>query len=677
MKHICIGLLVLAGLTACGGGGGAGNSGAGTALPPVPGSFGGSAASTTTGSFTASGTISAIAPNVIALQTGYPHGLIDVYTTSSTQISGKLTVSENVKIIGAGSWTTKVTATSIAPISGTTGATSLPAATPTPIATATPPGAPVTVPTGVVTTSGIVNSVSATMMSLNQGYPHGNIDIAIKSATMQIGQGGAGKYALVTGTGTVSSSMTATVISYYSAAPASVSVAGTVKAATSYGFTLATSTDGALPVVLTPATIIAGSPLTVGATVNVTGTGWASEEVSALTVVSGSPTGSQPSTTPTPGPIAQTHVLSGDYLAGYYGTTSVPYSIAARYLTWAQTSGADSSAIRAAGIKTMLYTNPNRTQSNDPMYTSDNTTFAHTCAGSKITVPYGNGITQYIMDPGSTDLGNLYTKTIENLAAGTTFDAVFEDNLGPLELTGVSTMPCNYSDSTWLAEEAHLASYSPYPVIINSLSPLNGHNPSPTIPMATAPNTLGAVYEGCYSDNNSAEYTNWLWQTVENTELQVTAENAMFLCMLRNTNAASANTQARLYALASFLLTYNPASSVLWEEFSTPSGLHVMPEEGLVVKNPVGSTPSSIAGLLTNTGAYGRQYQDCYLNGNFVGPCAIAVNPTASNVLFPYPQYTHTLTISGSGVLDGGAISTSGAAPATYLAPENAVIAFP
>ncbi|MBV8147607.1 MAG: hypothetical protein JO092_00785, partial [Candidatus Eremiobacteraeota bacterium] len=127
-----------------------------------------------------------------------------------------------------------------------------------------------------------------------------------------------------------------------------------------------------------------------------------------------------------------------------------------------------------------------------------------------------------------------------------------------------------------------------------------------------------------------------------------------------------------------FLLSYSPSSSILWEEFGTPSGFHVLPESLLVPLSPVVPAPASLSGLVQAGGAYGREYRQCFLAGKFVGPCAVAVNSdTGMTHPFPFPQYTHTLTLSGSSVLDGGTVSTSGPAPPINIPATEAVIAFP
>jgi hypothetical protein len=172
--------------------------------------------------------------------------------------------------------------------------------------------------------------------------------------------------------------------------------------------------------------------------------------------------------------------------------------------------------------------------------------------------------------------------------------------------------------------------------------------------------------------------TGWLWQAIENSALQVTNEHKQFTCLARNLAEANTQYDARIWTVASFLLTYDPARSALWEEFATPSGLHVMPESQLVALNPVVAQPSVVTQLQTSTGAYGREFKNCYVKGVSVGPCAVAIaidygTPRA----FPWPgKYHHTLVLSGNGVLDGGSLSTTGPPPPATIPAFESVVVF-
>jgi hypothetical protein len=280
-------------------------------------------------------------------------------------------------------------------------------------------------------------------------------------------------------------------------------------------------------------------------------------------------------------------------------------------------------------------------------------------------------------------LQSAYAELVNTEISGQQYNAIWQDDSGPLsEMVDVAftpSLPCNYTDSAWIAGDIALANAAPIPVIFNGLNEFDGESPSESLGLLASSNTIGGNFEGCYTTNSSPPtHLGWQWIAEENTELDVNAQGKMFSCMEQNTSDASANTASRIYGYASFLLTYNPTLDVLWEEFTTPSGLHAFPEEQLVALDPAVATPSSVSGLALSGGSYGRIYNECFVAGKFVGACAVAMNPTeGTTAAFPFPQFTHTLTLSGYGVLDGGTMSTQGPAPPEYLTQGQAVIAFP
>ncbi|MGC1380825.1 MAG: hypothetical protein WA814_07350 [Candidatus Baltobacteraceae bacterium] len=382
------------------------------------------------------------------------------------------------------------------------------------------------------------------------------------------------------------------------------------------------------------------------------------------------------------GSMWMTHVYTGDYLGGKYGTHKITWGQAAPYLTWAETSSSDANAIHAAGIKTLAYVDPNRTAPGNPLYNNDETTFAHTCDGYRIYDIWDN-VQEWLMNPASPSLQSLYAQYVSGLTAKTHFDALFEDEAGAL--SGYEpydpfepSLPCYYADAAWLSAQIAMNQVPSRPILFNGLNVLNGDSPSLSIQLLAGSNTIGGNYEGCYSTESDPKEDGWLWQDVENTELQVNAQKKLFECMLRETDEASSQIDARIYAYASFLLLYNPTTDVYWTYFSTPSGLHVMPESELVVLSPTTATPASIAGLKQPGGTYARQYNDCYLKASLIGPCAVVVNSDyGTSHPFPFSTYHHTLTLSGDGVLDGGAVSTSGPPPPSSVPSMEAEIVFP
>ena len=365
--------------------------------------------------------------------------------------------------------------------------------------------------------------------------------------------------------------------------------------------------------------------------------------------------------------IRQRHVLTADYLGGYGGTHAFPWSVEAPYVSWAKASNPiDSDEQRAVGIKTYVYTNPNDPYPGSPMYTNDESTFAHTCGGSRI-YSQSYGLRHYLMDPHSANLVQLWKDSVPDHAH---YDTIFEDETNTLY--GMNGTPCNYNPTEWLQAHINETTAFGYPVIYNGAAQTN------TIGMNQAPNVGGGMAEQCYATGNSAgRITDSFWQTMENIEIQMAQQGKLFFCLSDNYGDAASSQDARIYDIASFLLTYDPATSILMEFFGTPSKFHVEPETQLVALYPVVSTPSDVSSLKTASGAYGREYNACYLAGSFVGRCAVAINPSSFNSYsFPFgSRYSRTLVLAGGGVLDGGSVATNGPPPG-QLAPLSSVVAF-
>ncbi|HEY1975357.1 MAG TPA: putative glycoside hydrolase [Candidatus Baltobacteraceae bacterium] len=610
---------------------------------------------------------------------------LHIYTNASTTMSGPAPAVKRYAEITPASGTCRTSLTAAAVTismtipTNSTPVPSTPAPSPTSSPTIAPPtpapsGSPIPLQTSKVTHVSTIASLFTGGFLLNPTGSAGYMHVYTSSSTSYTtGAPSVGLYVQATGTGP-NTGFTGSYVTLYTSAPSSVTVSGAVVAATPYGFTLnAGSSYPAVPIVMNGLTVVAGAQLTAGSVVKVTGMGDAGAAVVAQQVVVSAPV---TAATPTPAPIAQKHVLTGDYLGAPYGTTAVAWSAAAPYLNWAQVNSQNATAISAAGIKTQAYSDPNTTSNaGDNLFTSDESTFAHDCSGNRISYPYDN-VTMYQMNVGSASMQTLFANSVAHTQALGHFDAVFEDNAGPL--VGQNVLPCNYSDAQWLQYGLALNQVSPAPVIFNGLSNLNGHDVSLSLGLLSSSNTMGGNFEHCYSDTATPKMGGWLWQATENTEIDVAARNKLFECMLRNATAASSSTDARTYALASFLLTYNPATSILWEEFATPSGLHVEPESQLVLLEPKVAAPASVASLQQTGGTYGREYGQCFYAGKFVGPCAVVVNPdVASSHPFPYPQYTHTLVLSGGGILDGGTVSMTGGPPPVSLPASEAAIVFP
>lgn len=366
------------------------------------------------------------------------------------------------------------------------------------------------------------------------------------------------------------------------------------------------------------------------------------------------------------------HVQTADYWGGYSGTKVVPASAAAEALSWVETDDIGAAEIRPLGVKTIMYTDPNRVRPGDPVYNNDESTFAHTCSGTRAraSASYRG---QLLLDPRSRALPRVWRRSIDRHGGLAAFDAVFAD-----DSTGAVyslDRPCNYDLGSWLASESGLFRSAAVPIIYNGLNFFDGHNVSQTI--ALNQNAIGGMMEECYAQfKPDHRVAGWMWNATEQTELRMAHDGKYFFCYGRDLTPADQAYDSRIYTYASFLLTYDPRTSVLWEYYKTPTGGHVMPESRLVTLNPVKRNISSIEQLRTPEGIYMRAYQQCYIAGKPAGACVAIVNPDDDAHALSLPGYRRTLVLNGSGVFDGGTVSVQNTAPPRTLGPRAAAIAF-
>jgi len=318
-------IFTVAGLAACGGGGGS------SAVPnagPSPASL----ISQNGTSITVSGNITSVGANAFNIYVGGPggYGQARIYTNSSTVITTPIAVGVRVLVVGSGSLSSGVTATSVGPDS-TASASPSPSAPPSPTPppatigglppSPSPTGAPIALPSSVGAWGGPIVVKGPGVLTVNSGnglfHAYFTASTSVFGGTLSVGQ-----YVRITGTGTPATGVNSVSISISGSAPATTSTSGQVVSATPSGFTVAAGGSN-IPVTLTSSTVVGGGPLTVGSNVSVTGLGATSTSINAIQVVVAIPTPPPSLATPTPGPIAQTHVLTEDYLGGRFGTHNI------------------------------------------------------------------------------------------------------------------------------------------------------------------------------------------------------------------------------------------------------------------------------------------------------------------------------------------------------------------
>lgn len=365
------------------------------------------------------------------------------------------------------------------------------------------------------------------------------------------------------------------------------------------------------------------------------------------------------------------HVQTADYYAGYAGTKLVPPQEAARWLTWGETDTQGAKQLDPYGVKTILYTNPYRIIPGEPMYSQHEDTFAHDCSGNRIETVEGRA-NQYLMNPESARMRTMWRNYVAEHLREVHFDAVFSDDAaGDAYISG---QPCGYQTQAWLHAEIQAQREVGAPVIYNALEDFKGHGVSKEIALNAS--AMGGMLEECYSQlRPNTRASGWRWYVDEQTELEMAQQHKYFFCYGRDLTPADQAIESRIYTYASFLLTYDPNTSVLWEYYQTPTHGHVMPESQLVALDPVRGI-SNVNQLRARGGLYVREYRKCYIDAKYAGACVAAVNPDDDAHAFTFKGYSRTLALHGSGVFDGGTVSANGPAPATSVPPLSAVIAF-
>lgn len=372
------------------------------------------------------------------------------------------------------------------------------------------------------------------------------------------------------------------------------------------------------------------------------------------------------------------------------GEPQVATREAAKWVTWGMSSPHESFSLAAAGINMMFYSNPNRVfRKSKFLYTTDESEFAHDCDSHRITVR--GRANQFLTDPGSPALASAWSAQAQDALKHGQFTAIFDDTAASTGL--ISQLPCGFEQADWIAKHVALIMSLGQPVIFNGLGdgqlvttgrrgPDADYGMSPVVGLAAAPNAIGGSFEDCYvspdRDNGFGKTVNAYWRKTEETENAMARLGKYFVCNERvDRKAMDAAFDMRQYAEASLLLTYDSRSTIVRQQFQTPSWFNLGPEVELVPLSPVVQAPDSIDALRVSGGAYAREYRQCFIAGAPVGRCVAAVNPDSHAAHpFPFTAYRHTMTLQGGGIIDGGQIGISGPPPPAVLAPMSAVVAF-
>jgi hypothetical protein len=206
-------------------------------------------------------------------------------------------------------------------------------------------------------------------------------------------------------------------------------------------------------------------------------------------------------------------------------------------------------------------------------------------------------------------------------------------------------------DKGWIAAENAMFSATPRKLIINGGDLFR---PAYNGVFLKNPNVAGANHEGCFSSayyRGRVDDSNGLWQQTADGLLADLPFKKFSLCMMNGAPTAA----SRLYAMASWWLTYDPRYSVAAPIAPDAAGSTIFPEFDIVPLQPSATAASSVSKLARGS-VYVREFANCYQAGTPIGACATIVNPSQSQQSLPRlrRQYKRELVLDDASAASGG-----------------------
>ncbi len=290
---------------------------------------------------------------------------------------------------------------------------------------------------------------------------------------------------------------------------------------------------------------------------------------------------------------------------------------------------------------------------------------------------------QQAINPESPAARKAWRETTEAILRNGPIDLFYaDDSGGPLRAGNMSPTSSEFydfnaagveitSDTVFRDQWIAYLSFAAKPLIINGNDPTDGL-PSYGGAFLRPAFVWGAAHEGCFRRGNgpvtSEGHGDWVMES--NSLLANTALHKYAICFMLGTPKPD----ARLYALASWWLTYDAQWSVAAPIDPVPNESALLPEYTIAPAYPR-ATVRDVRELRSPSGAYVREFRGCYEDGRLVGACAAVVNPTAHDVALPSlsARYTRSLQLNADDVLHGGRASWVEGVPAR-IAPASAAI---
>lgn len=283
-------------------------------------------------------------------------------------------------------------------------------------------------------------------------------------------------------------------------------------------------------------------------------------------------------------------------------------------------------------------------------------------------------------NPSSSALQSAYHTWSTGIVAGTKWNAFEIDDFQ----TGYLTWYFQYkegatsrefdalganADAVWTAGQQNVINAAARPVFLNGII---NYGEATILAM---PKVLGHMFESCATTITTNPVVGQAWRSNLDHLLNTTFYKRDAICVNYAPSAAD-GTFYRLYGFASWLLTYDPVYSVIFESIKTADGHYTYPEQGLAVFSPLQSPAArDVLSLRLSSGVYRREFAYCYVQKVAIGPCAALVNPDSVAHTIPALtyHYAHYMKLSTASWYAGGTI-TWASSPPTTLAAMSAMI---
>jgi hypothetical protein len=355
---------------------------------------------------------------------------------------------------------------------------------------------------------------------------------------------------------------------------------------------------------------------------------------------------------------------------------------------------------RAGGRMALAYTDPTYAAHCPPPFTapagkcagqianlvqSDESAYVHDANGARVNRFVDNYFQyQEVFNVNAPSAQQAYAQTTASiLRASPLLDGFEADDSGsPITASGGafgSSLYYNFNaigveipnDASWIAGESAMLAAAGKPLMINGGDSATW-GPAYGGAFLDLPYVMSQQFEGCFNNDGNYLYTDAEGKFVKEEDglLAVVARHKSAVCY----PSGDTTPPHRMYAYASWLLSYDAVYSVYETDVPMSDGEALYPETLLVPAQPR-TTATEIA-QLRKGGVYVREFAACAISTVPIGPCAAVVNssPSASAAMPALSvAYGHQIALDPQSHYHGGKANVVAGAP-TSLGPATAAI---